>query len=101
MYDVFTHGETVSCPECPKEELTVVEKNYSGCSIDFGRCSKCGKAWQISFKVDEIKRIPDWDGPTREQVEAEKEAKEEEAEKKAKEERRNLYENLKKEFELK
>jgi len=98
MYDLFTHGEAVYCPDCPNEQLSVLVRNYSGCSVDFGRCPKCGKAWQISFKVDEIRREPRRDGPTRKEVEEEEQKQKQKADLAGKEERKKTYEKLKKEF---
>jgi len=71
----FGSGDQINCPECPtsgryKYQLMCVESNYSGCSVDIGQCEECGKAWQISFKVDKITRVEEWDGESREQREA-------------------------------
>ena len=64
----YTH-ETVFCPTCPpvfhrKRPLRQVGPvlectitNYSGCSVDFGECPKCGKRFQVPYKVDEITEI--------------------------------------------
>lgn len=88
MSDTFTHGSPIACPECPgvgpqkrKPWLQVAERNYSGCSVDMGCCEECGKAWEISFKVDTMTRAPRFDDLTRVEQEAEiaQEAKETEA----------------------
>ena len=78
MSDIFTHGRAIECPECPgvgkrnrKPHLVVAERNYSGCSVDYGFCEECGKAWAIGYKVDLMTRAPDWDAPTRAECEAE------------------------------
>jgi len=78
MHNIFTHGERVECPDCPGVErgvgkarrsvkpfLEVVQQNYSGCSVDFGVCPDCGKAWQISFTIKSMDRAPDWDSKPR------------------------------------
>ena len=71
--DIFTHGEGIKCPECKgRTYLEVAVRNYSGCSVDMGTCPECGKSWQISFKIDKMIRIPDWDAPSREEWEKEK-----------------------------
>lgn len=101
---MFTHGKNIECPECPgmgkrnrKPLLIVAERNYSGCSVDYGYCEECGKAWCISYKVDEMVRAPEWDGPSREECE-EKEAEEalEKAKEKEIEDKRMLQELMEK-----
>jgi hypothetical protein len=74
----FTHGGDIECPECPgfgkrnrKPRLICVQRNYSGCSVDYGYCEECGKAWCISYKVDNLKRDKAWDMPSRKEREAE------------------------------
>lgn len=59
------------CPECKPvfnrqnrrvgQVLTCVESNYHGCGVDMANCEKCGKGFQISFKIDKIERAPEWD----------------------------------------
>lgn len=68
------------CPVCPKwrsrkgsergQELILGTSNYSGCGVDIANCSECGKGFQISYKVDEVTHVPDWDGGTRVEREA-------------------------------
>lgn len=65
MSDRFTHGEFVKCPGCG-HNLSCIERNYSGCSVDNAVCEKCGKGWQISFKVNEIRREPEYDDESEE-----------------------------------
>lgn len=62
---IFTHGEKIYCPACLYNEngplLICIERNYSGFAVDIGSCKECGKAYQISFKVDKVTRAKDWD----------------------------------------
>jgi len=76
MSDIFTHGQQIECPECPgtgkrqrKPVLEMLSKNYSGCSVDFGGCPECGKAWQVSYKIDNMTHEADWDIPSRKERE--------------------------------
>lgn len=76
--DVFSHGIDISCPECPpygkkgrRHQLDCVERNYSGCGVDIGQCPECGKAWTVSYKVEALTRVTEWDRPTREEQDAE------------------------------
>jgi hypothetical protein len=70
-------NSTIDCPECPepkrgrKPQLKLTERNYSGCNVDYVACEECGKAWCVSYAVDKIERAEDWDGPSRDQREAE------------------------------
>jgi hypothetical protein len=47
-------------PSYYKEEVRVGVKlvtessNYSGCGVDICSCLKCGKTFQVSYKIDEI-----------------------------------------------
>ncbi len=107
MTDIFTHGKGIPCPECPRIErrkgkgpsfgpmLIVMERNYSGCSVDYGQCEECGKAWCICYIVDSIERAPDWDGLNRQERKVIEEANTQEKE----EEDRKLYLRLKERFE--
>ena len=51
--------------------MSLVElfRNYSGFSVDFGACEECGKAYQISYKIDNMVQCPDWNIPSREETE--------------------------------
>jgi hypothetical protein len=65
----------VYCPECKpvvkrnkngksrrlNSYLTLEESNYSGCGVDIYSCPDCRKVFQISYKVDEVIRIPEWE----------------------------------------
>lgn len=61
------HNELLKeCPACPRVgtrqgergvELEVVRDNYSGCGVDICRCPKCGKYFQVSYKIDEITEV--------------------------------------------
>lgn len=63
--------EKIFCPLCPprfnrrKDKIGVcldlIESNYSGCGEDIMSCPECAKTFSISYKVDEITRIPDWE----------------------------------------
>ena len=56
----FYNCKDIYCPICsinPGSLLECVEQNYSDCGIDIGRCSKCGKLFQISYCVAEIYEI--------------------------------------------
>ena len=83
----FTHGGMLECPECPgagksgkyKPKLFCVERNYSGCSVDYGQCEECGKAWCVSYAVKELRRDKEWDGESRAEQEAAKEREKREA----------------------
>jgi len=57
----------IDCPHCSfaqskktikmVRELTIIEKNYSGCGVDIGYCKDCNRKFQISYKVDKIQEI--------------------------------------------
>ena len=88
---IFKHGLEIECPECPgngkrnsKPLLICIERNYSVCSIDYGCCEECGKAWCVSYKIDieKLNRDEKWDGPSRKEREAEALNKQIEQEKK-------------------
>jgi len=66
---IFTHGERVQCPDCHKD-LEVSETDYSGCGVDMGNCPRCGKGYEISFRVDTVKREPSWDVPIKQDDDA-------------------------------
>jgi len=38
--------------------LECIVSNYSGCGVDITYCEKCGKKFQISYKVEVDKIIP-------------------------------------------
>jgi len=85
MVDNLFIGQTIRCPHCVQSDkfhlhstfkgfvplLECVESNYSGCSVDVARCPECGKGYQVSFTIQEVKHVPSWDGPTQEEREAE------------------------------
>lgn len=68
---MFGKVEMSCCPECPpiKDKkgriigpwLRLTERNYSGTGVDMVYCEKCGKGFQVSYKVDQIIRAKDWD----------------------------------------
>jgi len=77
----FSHDVVIECPECQPAEkrqrrpkLECSAQNYSGCGEDMGTCPECGKTWAVSFRVDKLKRAPEWDVPPRASREAEREA---------------------------
>jgi hypothetical protein len=80
----FSHCLAIECPDCSpmgkrprKPLLDCVERNYSGCGADIGRCPECGHGFEISFKVDAITREDNWDGlPRSERETREKRAQE-------------------------
>jgi hypothetical protein len=37
--------------------LECIESNYHGCCVDVGECPKCGKIFNVSFKVDTVEEI--------------------------------------------
>ena len=67
MSNIFTHANTIDCPDCADNtnvrnpRLVVIEQNYSGSGCDMGICPNCGKAWNISYKVNEMTHVPEWD----------------------------------------
>jgi len=62
---LFTHGDHVKCPHCG-HLLTCTERNHHGCSVDNAVCEKCGRGWQLSFKMDKVMRAPAWDDESEE-----------------------------------
>ena len=105
MDDIFTHAETIDCPECTpwgprnrRHHLIVQSTNYSGSGQDMGVCPECGKSWRIKYKIDEMFRESSWDESSRIEREGE-EANKKEAEE-ALEELRELaeYKRLKEKF---
>lgn len=60
---------TVFCPDCPRvmskrvpltqvgQVLRVVEQNVQGYDVDHYECPQCEALFQISYKVDEVKKI--------------------------------------------
>jgi hypothetical protein len=62
--------------------------------VDIAQCPECGKAWEISYKVADMTRVPSWDGLTRQQQEA-AEAEQKERDKLT---RKVAFEKLKTEF---
>ena len=103
--EVFTHGEQIECPECPpfgkrdrRHTLEVLSTNYSGCSVDFGACPACGKAWQINYRIDKMTPTPDWNIPSRVQMEEEARSKKEEEDLATENKEWEEYERLNKKF---
>jgi hypothetical protein len=96
----FYCDEYVYCPSCPKDskgrgqDLKLTEANYSGCAVDMANCCECGKGYQISYKIDKIKRADGWDGPSRQKRKEEERKRQTEQEK----EEQNQYEKLKKKY---
>jgi len=68
-------NERILCPSCPRYtkeinrskgqketvtigvDLDIYITNYSGCGVDIAECPRCGKRFQISYKVDEIEQV--------------------------------------------
>lgn len=105
--DMFSHGIDIPCPECPpygkkghRHQLECVARNYSGCGVDIGQCPECGKAWEVSYKVEALTRVTEWDGPTREAQEAEDARQKAEAARLAADMERAEYNRLKAKFEV-
>lgn len=105
MADSFSHGVQIDCPECPpfgkrnrRHRLECSEQNYSGCGIDIGTCPECGKAWEVSFRVDKLTRAENWDVPPRAIREAEEAADDEAVRQSLEREERREYERLKAKF---
>lgn len=77
--ECFTHGEQIECPDCPpwgkrkdrRHQLEVLSINYSGSGTDVGACPECGKAYSISYKVDKMEPCPDWNIPSKVDLEEE------------------------------
>lgn len=63
----ISSSERVFCPNCPPvynrrgnrigEVLKCTERNYSGCFVDIAYCEKCENEYEISYKVDKVKKI--------------------------------------------
>lgn len=59
------------CPECPPvfnkknkrvgNVLVCSESNYHGLGVDMANCEVCGKGFEVSYKIDKIKRVEEWD----------------------------------------
>jgi len=81
MSDSFANTN-IECPFCKKQmwflgkmhkpQLECIERNYSGCSVDIANCPECGRGYQVSYKIDEVVRLKDWDGESRKQREVRK-----------------------------
>jgi hypothetical protein len=41
--------------------LKLIERNYSGCGVDTAYCPKCGKGYEVSYRVDAVTPEPAWD----------------------------------------
>ena len=69
-------GHHIECPDCKVADrrwnpmLFVVDKNYSGTSVDYGACPECGHAFSVSYAVAEVRRDAAWDCPARADMEA-------------------------------
>jgi hypothetical protein len=78
----FSHGEGIFAPCCDKPtgklfervRLYVTSTNYSGTATDVGNCPECGKGYSVSFKVDKVVRVKDWDSKPLKELEAENKA---------------------------
>jgi len=55
--DIFNGAK---CPDC-KGKLNLDDHNYSGTGVDMGTCLKCGHAFEVSYKIDKIKRATWWE----------------------------------------
>jgi len=66
--------EIIYCPDCKQDYIITklgvrivgsvleeVERNYSGCGVDIYQCPKCKHIFQISYRVDEVKRLEEWE----------------------------------------
>lgn len=65
----FYTNETVYCPVClplmglsnPPKRIGVVldciESNYSGCCVDIAECPQCKNVFEVTYKVDSIKKV--------------------------------------------
>lgn len=59
------------CPDCKPRRthlgkqfnarLEVVERNYSGTGIDITHCTDCGHCFEVTYKVDTIRRDMGWE----------------------------------------
>ena len=38
-----------------------MERNYSGCGVDYMHCPDCGHVFCVSYRVDEMVRATDWE----------------------------------------
>lgn len=109
MGDIFTHAEIIDCPECPPwgkrkdrhHQLMVQSRNYSGSGTDMGVCPECGKSWAISYKVDVMGRVPDWDILPRTERERERKELDKREGEKAEAEDLKEFERLKEKYEPK
>lgn len=64
-------NDRIYCPDCGLgknrrgdtigTDLELSERNYSGCGVDIMHCPECGHVFEVSFKVDQVKRVPDWE----------------------------------------
>ena len=103
--ECFTHGNQIECPDCPpfgkrnrRHTLDVLSINYSGSGTDIGACPECGKAWSISYKIDVMESCPDWNIPSRVDLEEEERIAREALENEVNEKDLSEYERLKKKF---
>lgn len=61
----------IFCPDCEPifnkrkiqigQVLVEIERNYSGCGVDIYDCPVCKHCFQISYKIDKIERLKDWE----------------------------------------
>lgn len=67
---MFYTNNSVFCPKCEPVyvkskfgvhriglHLDCIIENYSGCSVDIGECPRCGRRFQVSYRVDKIVEI--------------------------------------------
>lgn len=64
-------NERIYCPDCEPVKnrrgdrvggiLELVERNYSGCGVDYFSCPECGHAFCVSYKVAVITRDEAWE----------------------------------------
>jgi hypothetical protein len=40
--------------------LEIVERNYSGTRLDIYSCPKCGKFFQVSYRINKVEMLEDW-----------------------------------------
>lgn len=98
MSQHFSHGFDIECPDCKVKGrrrnplVECIERNYSGCGRDIGRCPECGHGFEVAYQIKAVKRDRAFDGLTRAQEDAEWKAAQDQND-------RETYEKLKQRFE--
>lgn len=59
------------CPNCPKRtnrrglevsiQMDVIRDNYSGCGVDYCKCPQCNQIFQVTYKIDEIRALDEYE----------------------------------------